>query len=201
METWRQPLKHKQRLRKPAFDRENGILVAEALFHEHGYDAVSIAELTKALGINPPSLYAAYGSKSELFRKVLEHYVTHEYLPLDNILASQSNPIEVLSDLFVAAAKHYTKDEACRGCLVTEALKANDKSVREIAAGFTKEPLDALTNYIDEHFPYSRKKVSEYVFHILQGLSSHSRLGYPQKKLVDCAKIAAKAIEPDKMSS
>jgi TetR/AcrR family transcriptional repressor for divergent bdcA len=190
-------LKKKIRLRKPAFDRENGIIIAETLFHERGYDAVSVAELTKALGINPPSLYAAYGSKAELFQKVLTYYVTQKYLPMDKILSNEHDPIGALTDLFVAAAKHYTKDEKCRGCLVTESLKATDQSVREMAEALTKEPLESLTQYIDKHFPNSSKKVGDYVFHILQGLSSHSRLGSSQKKLVECARTAAKAIELD----
>ncbi|TDK28817.1 TetR/AcrR family transcriptional regulator, partial [Rhizobium deserti] len=46
------------------FDPDQGIAVAQRLFHARGYDAVSVADLTDALGINPPSLYSAYGSKA-----------------------------------------------------------------------------------------------------------------------------------------
>src|SRR6218665_82045 len=54
------------RKRRPAFDREQGVEIAQKLFHARGYDAVGAADLTAALGIVPPSLYAAYGSKAEL---------------------------------------------------------------------------------------------------------------------------------------
>ncbi len=45
------------------FDPEQAIETAQHLFHSRGYDAVSVADLTKAFGINPPSFYAAFGSK------------------------------------------------------------------------------------------------------------------------------------------
>lgn len=49
------------------FDPEQAIETAQHLFHSRGYDAVSVADLTKAFGINPPSFYAAFGSKLGLY--------------------------------------------------------------------------------------------------------------------------------------
>ena len=80
------------RQRRPAFDREHGVAVAQALFHARGYDAVGVAELTGALGIVPPSLYAAYGSKLALFERALASYVTTDALPLEHVLASGKPP-------------------------------------------------------------------------------------------------------------
>ena len=48
------------------FDPEAAVATAQQLFHERGYDAVSVADVTDALGINPPSFYAAFGSKAGL---------------------------------------------------------------------------------------------------------------------------------------
>jgi len=45
--------------------------MAQRLFHSRGYDAVSVADLTKEIGINPPSFYAAFGSKLGLYTQVL----------------------------------------------------------------------------------------------------------------------------------
>ncbi len=42
------------------FDAEQAIETAQRLFHARGYDAVSVADLTQAFGINPPSFYAAF---------------------------------------------------------------------------------------------------------------------------------------------
>lgn len=80
------------RTRRPAFDREQGIETARELFHARGYDAVGIAELTQALDIVPPSLYAAYGSKLALFERALQSYIAKQMLPLDKILSSDAPP-------------------------------------------------------------------------------------------------------------
>ena len=56
------------------FDAEQAIETAQRLFHARGYDAVSVADLTQAFGINPPSFYAAFGSKLGLYTRVLQRY-------------------------------------------------------------------------------------------------------------------------------
>lgn len=60
--------------RPRAFDMEQALDRALELFWRQGYEGTSISDLTKAMGINPPSLYAAFGSKEELFRKALDRY-------------------------------------------------------------------------------------------------------------------------------
>ena len=60
--------------RPRGFDPEAALDVAMRLFWEKGYDATSISDLTEAMGIGAPSLYAAFGSKDELYQKALESY-------------------------------------------------------------------------------------------------------------------------------
>ena len=57
------------------FAPEQAVSAAKVLFHQKGFDAVSVAEVTDYLGINPPSLYAAFGSKAGI--TVLIKSVTH----------------------------------------------------------------------------------------------------------------------------
>jgi AcrR family transcriptional regulator len=61
---------------------------AMQVFWRRGYEGASIAELTKAIGINSPSLYAAFGSKKELFNRVLEHYDAQNRVFMDEVLAA-----------------------------------------------------------------------------------------------------------------
>jgi AcrR family transcriptional regulator len=58
------------------FDHEEALDKALHVFWARGYEGASMAELTDALAINKPSIYAAFGNKEELFRKVLARYAT-----------------------------------------------------------------------------------------------------------------------------
>lgn len=60
--------------RPRAFDLEQALEQAMQVFWRLGYEGASLAELTRAMGINSPSLYAAFGSKEGLFKAVLDHY-------------------------------------------------------------------------------------------------------------------------------
>jgi AcrR family transcriptional regulator len=63
-----------RRGRPRAFNIDDAIQRAMHVFWKKGYEGASMSELTEAMGINAPSLYAAFGSKEGLFRKVLERY-------------------------------------------------------------------------------------------------------------------------------
>src|ERR1700753_313810 len=60
--------------RARGFHIDSAIAVATDLFWQQGYERTSLADLTKAMGITPPSFYFAFGSKEGLFRRVLEQY-------------------------------------------------------------------------------------------------------------------------------
>jgi AcrR family transcriptional regulator len=60
--------------RPRAFDREAALGKATCLFWRKGYEATSMADLTEAMGIGSPSLYAAFGSKEGLYVEALRHY-------------------------------------------------------------------------------------------------------------------------------
>lgn len=63
-----------QRGRPRAFDRDQALEAAMRVFWEKGYVATSVTDLTTAMGIASPSLYAAFGSKEDLFREALDRY-------------------------------------------------------------------------------------------------------------------------------
>src|SRR5689334_12962468 len=61
--------------RPRAFDLNHALDAALNVFWRKGYEGTSLPDLTKAMGINRPSLYAAFGNKEELFRRAVERYV------------------------------------------------------------------------------------------------------------------------------
>jgi TetR/AcrR family transcriptional regulator, repressor for divergent bdcA len=179
------------RQRRPAFDREHGVAIAQALFHARGYDAVSVADLTEALGIVPPSLYAAYGSKLALFERALRSYASTESLQVDEVLAGKKPPAEELTALFVAAAKHYTRDPILRGCMVTEAMRADDPGAAVVASALAEAGNAVIRSYVSRFAAAAHvERITDYVLMTLRGLSSYACLGYSTDKLVDCSKVA-----------
>lgn len=186
------------RLRRPAFDRERGVEIAQALFHARGYDAVGIAELTHALDIVPPSLYAAYGSKLALFERTLQRYAEQNALPLEQLLASDAHPVDVLTNVLVEAARQYTQDVARRGCMVTEAMRADDPQAAAAAAALAEPGIAAIRTYVRKFLsPSKAERVADYMLLTLRGISSYACLGTSQAKLVNCAKVAAHALDAE----
>lgn len=64
-----------RRGRPREFDVDEALEAALRVFWMKGYEGASLADLTEAMGISRPSLYAAFGSKEELFRQAVERYL------------------------------------------------------------------------------------------------------------------------------
>ena len=62
--------------RPAGFAKDAALDAAMRLFWEHGYEGTSMADLTKAMGINPSSIYAAFGDKMSLFALAAERYAS-----------------------------------------------------------------------------------------------------------------------------
>jgi AcrR family transcriptional regulator len=106
-----------RRGRPRAFDREKALAAAMHLFWRKGYSATSISDLTAAMGIGSPSLYAAFGSKEALYAEALEHYGRmHEATAWGGFLAAATARDAVEAFLRDTAAG---LSEAANGCMVT----------------------------------------------------------------------------------
>jgi AcrR family transcriptional regulator len=110
------------------FDMSEAIDKAMLLFWRKGYEGTSIADLTGALGITRPSLYAAFGNKELLFRTVLDRYDerTAEFLSTSLNLPTAR---EVAEGLLRGAANFHASPANPPGCLMVHgALVGSDES-------------------------------------------------------------------------
>jgi AcrR family transcriptional regulator len=86
------------------------------VFWRLGYEGASVSELTKAMGINSPSLYAAFGSKDQLFKAVLDHYDARREACLAPVLGAPTAR-ETAERLLHGLIEFATDPEEPPGCL------------------------------------------------------------------------------------
>lgn len=90
-------------------------------FWRYGFDAVSIADLTAAIGIAPPSLYAAFGDKKTLFREAVETYLRTHGAFLRQALNEEPTTRQAVDRILREAAVRYTSPNDPPGCMITNA--------------------------------------------------------------------------------
>lgn len=100
------------------FDRDTALAKAMEVFWTRGYEEASLAELTAAMGLNPPSLYAAFGSKEALFREALDLYARTEGGGIWDHLETAPSARLALELLLRATAARFTRGTAPRGCMI-----------------------------------------------------------------------------------
>jgi AcrR family transcriptional regulator len=88
------------------------------VFWERGYDGTSIADLLDAMELNPPSLYAAFGSKERLFRAAVERYNRLEGMAGAQALVDAPTAREAIEQLLRRNAQAYTDPAKPSGCMV-----------------------------------------------------------------------------------
>jgi AcrR family transcriptional regulator len=123
--------------RPRSFDEERALDQALKVFWRKGYEGTSLDDLTGAMGINRPSLYATFGNKEALFRKALDRY---EQGPGGFTAAALAEPTarRVIERLLRAAADALTDRHHPRGCLMVQGAlscgQAADSIRRELAS-------------------------------------------------------------------
>src|SRR5216683_112118 len=113
------------------FDVDEARDRALEVFLARGYEGATLPELTRAMGINRPSLYAAFGDKEGLFRKALDRYVHGPGAYVREAL-SQPTARAVVERLFQGAADSLTCPDNPRGCLYVQGALACGKEANSI---------------------------------------------------------------------
>lgn len=104
--------------RPRAFDRAVALERALGVFWQRGYEPSTIAELCKAMEIKPPSLYAAFGNKAQLFLEAVRHYETVYWDAAWLRMQEDPDVFGGLARFFGEAAAILTSQDAPCGCMV-----------------------------------------------------------------------------------
>ena len=105
--------------RPRAFDRDDALEKATNLFWAKGYEATSIADLTAAMGIGAPSLYAAFGSKEGLYAEALRYYGDRYECVVWSGFRAAPTAREAVAALLKDSATALTQGSRPAGCMVT----------------------------------------------------------------------------------
>jgi len=176
------------------FDPDHATAVAQDLFHARGYDDVSVADVTDALGINTPSFYSAFGSKLGLYNRVIERYSANGAIPLAELLRADRSVAESLGALLAEAARYYSADPAATGCLVLAGCGSGDAEARTAACVAHAAAEQVIFDYIAKRHPEQAADVSAYVSTVMNGLSAKARMGQSQERLLASARLASLAL-------
>lgn len=153
------------------------------LFWQHGYEGVSVADLTSAIGIAAPSLYAAFGNKAGLYREALDLYAA---LPgaLDGMKGAETIG-QAVSGLLGAAIRAVTADD--RGCMIStglvEGATEQQYLARELAdrrRALRDRIADALSRWVDGS---EAERLAAYLSAVQQGMCVQARDGTTAEEL------------------
>lgn len=190
--------------RPRAFDRSKALHSALEVFWQQGYEPASVADLCKAMNINPPSLYATFGNKASLFLEAVHHY-EHTYWdePAKRFLA-EPNVYAAVENFFNEAAKILLSPETPCGCMVvlaavniSETEKEIIKAVRELRLATKKMFADRLRRAIlDGQIPADTDvpALAGALNTLLEGLSIQARDGLFQSELKAFASYAVRML-------
>ena len=188
--------------RPRAFDPDVALDRAMHVFWAKGYEGASLSDLTRAMRINRPSLYAAFGNKEMLFRKVLDRYMNGPLAYFQKALAARKAR-GVIEQIFLGAANMPSDPRTPTGCLVVQgALACGDAagSVRKEIAARRAAAKVALRRRLQRakregDLPPNADpaQLSHYVMTVLHGMAVHGADGAGRDQLRRVAHVALRA--------
>jgi AcrR family transcriptional regulator len=184
------------------FDVDLALDRALEVFWARGYEGATLPVLTRAMGINRPSLYAAFGNKEELFQKALERYQTG---PMSFLTEALRKPtaraaVEAIFSGFVRIQGDRTK---ARGCLIVSGALACGEEAETVRRQLARLRQAAVTAF-RERFARAVQDgdlpagtdcatLARYIGTVLNGLAVQAASGATQKELRRVAALAMKA--------
>jgi len=193
----------KPRGRPRSFDRDAALERAMRVFWRQGYEATSINDLTQAMDINPPSLYAAFGDKERLFLEAVERYGCGPGGAANDILRGEPTAHRAVERLLEKAAHEFTNRSHPPGCMMvaaaTTCTAASDhlqSSLADLRASSEAALRARIERGIEEgELPAGTdgRALARFYVTVLQGMSLQARDGASRKSLLATAAAAMRA--------
>jgi AcrR family transcriptional regulator len=185
--------------RPRTFDTDRAIENAMRVFWRNGYEATTLDDLTDAMKVSRPSLYAAFGSKDALFLKVVERYREYAASYLNDAL-EKTTAREVFETLIDGAVNLQTDPLNPSGCLYVQGALVSSEANAPIRSELARRRKDAenairkrFTKAVDEgDLPAATDSadLARFTAVMLHGLAVQAAGGDSREKLKRAAKFA-----------
>ena len=184
------------------FDTDKALDQALKVFWRKGYDGASLPALTGAMGINRPSLYAAFGNKQSLFKKALQRYIDGPASYVHDAL-NQPTARAVAEKLLYGAVQNLTNPANPRGCLAVQGALACGDSADCMRKELIRHR-ESLVTALRQRFARAKSEkdlpansnpanLARYLATVMHGLSVQSTSGASRKDLHRVATLALQA--------
>ena len=184
------------------FDVDEALDFALKVFWRKGYEGTSLLDLTEAMGINRPSLYAAFGNKEELFRKILDRYTEGPAVHMREAL-EEPTARAVAEKLLRKAADALTDPCHPPGCLAVhgalscgeaaESIRQELNSRRSASEAALRERFERAKSEKDLPAAANPACLARYIATVLQGMAVQAAGGASRDDLRQVAETALRA--------
>ncbi|MET4039000.1 TetR/AcrR family transcriptional regulator [Bradyrhizobium sp. RT6a] len=186
------------------FDAETALDQAMEVFWRHGYEGATVAQLTEAMGINPPSLYACFGNKEGLLKAALDRYTKLRNVWMDEVVAAPTAR-DVAERMLMGIADKQTDPANPPGCLLVQggiACGTGSESVPfELAARRAENEDQLRDRFIRAKAEGDLKEsadpaaLARYVSAVSVGMGVMASSGSDREALQQVASVAVQAVE------
>ena len=176
------------------FDRALALEKARDAFWTRGYEGVSMADLVAALGIASARIYAAFGSKEQLFREAVALYEAGDGAFAAHALAESLNVRDAVARMLEEAVLLYTRPGQPQGCMVVTAAtntSADNAGIADWLAGQRRARTQGLIERLGAAQQQGQLRegadveaLGDYYAALLHGLSVQARDGVPATRLL-----------------
>ncbi|HET8905306.1 MAG TPA: TetR/AcrR family transcriptional regulator [Saccharospirillum sp.] len=125
----------RKRLGRPrGFDYDEALKQATSVFWAKGYDGASLRDLTSAMGITGPSMYASFGDKRELYLKTIDHYIDADSCAPLEAFETEESIQAAIRGFLIEVIRYATEHESgAKGCFLASSVVTTVGQVEGVA--------------------------------------------------------------------
>lgn len=183
------------------FDESMALEAILHVFWQKGYEGTSFEDLTKATSLNKSSLYKAFGSKAEIYRRANDRYRDY-YLGFQGVALSEKTPKRIAEAMLLGEANLHTAAATPRGCFETNGALACSEDAEEIRQELIRSRA-VLHKRCRDRFEATRdagpiigatsNEAADFVITLIQGMAVQAKGGATRQDLRRFVKLALQA--------